>query len=177
MIGFVYILVNEYFAEGVYKVGCTERAPHARAAELSKGTAIPAAFQVLCYLEVDNFQQVEGDLHQWLKKFRISDSREFFEGGIEHAIAWLWWHPKSLGLHGVTTGKPHSVPSFMHDLIERELVSPPNGDVASWSLHDLPNPWPDDGVKAAPIADVEYPDDFPWETPSPDLKVVGGTSL
>lgn len=95
MIGFVYILVNEYMPD-VYKVGCTERAPHERAAELSKSTGVPAPFEVLCYIEAHEFQVLERDLHAWLKNFRISDNREFFHEGLQHAVAWMWWHPNRL---------------------------------------------------------------------------------
>lgn len=94
-IGFVYILVNDYMPD-VYKVGCTERSPHERAAELSKGTAVPDPFNVLCYIEVENFQVVERQAHDWLAHYRISPQREFFHMGIEDAVRYLYWYPKRL---------------------------------------------------------------------------------
>ena len=94
-VGFVYILVNEYMPD-VYKIGCTERSPHARAEELSKHTAVPAPFIVLCYIEVENFQAVEKDMHKWMAAHRISDSREFFHGELKFAVRLLYWHRRRL---------------------------------------------------------------------------------
>lgn len=93
--GFVYILVNDYMPD-VYKVGCTERSPHARADELSKPTGVPAPFRVHCYVEVRDFQAVERDMHKWLAGYRISDNREFFAGGLEFACRCLYWMPGRL---------------------------------------------------------------------------------
>jgi hypothetical protein len=93
--GFVYLLTNPYM-DGVYKIGCTERSPHARADELSKPTGVPAPFRVFCYIECANFQSVERRFHEWLKEHRISDSREFFHGGMSFAVRIMYWHPNRL---------------------------------------------------------------------------------
>jgi hypothetical protein len=93
--GFVYILVNDYMT--AFKVGCTERSPHARAEELSKATGVPAPFRVLCYIEVPEFQSVERDLHKWLDEHRVSPGREFFDdGALAHAVRLMLWHRKRL---------------------------------------------------------------------------------
>lgn len=89
-IGFVYILTNEYMPD-VYKVGCTERSPHERAAELSAATGVPAPFKVLCYIECEDFQVVERKFHEWLSEFRISNGREFFSGGLDFAVRLCFW--------------------------------------------------------------------------------------
>lgn len=94
-IGFVYLLTNEYMPD-VYKVGCTERSPHERAAELSKGSGVPYPFKVLCYIEIDDFQRAEREFHGWLKSYRISENREFFSEAMEYAIRLMWWHPRRL---------------------------------------------------------------------------------
>lgn len=75
--GFVYLLGNAAMP-CYYKIGCTERSPHRRAEELSAGTGVPHPFQVLLYIEADNFQKVEQRLHQELSDFRPNPSREFF---------------------------------------------------------------------------------------------------
>lgn len=93
--GFVYILINDHM-QGVYKVGCTERSPHARAEELSRPTGIPSPFKVLVYAEVRDFQHVERRMHDWLSRFRISENREFFQGGLEFACRCLFWLPGRL---------------------------------------------------------------------------------
>lgn len=94
-IGFVYILTNEYMP-GVYKVGCTERSPHERAAELSAPTGVPAPFEVLCYVECHDFQAIERKVHAWLSDFRVSNGREFFCDRLELAVRLLYWLPTRL---------------------------------------------------------------------------------
>lgn len=88
--GFVYLLTNEYMPD-VYKIGCTERAPHARAAELSASTGVPAPFKVFCYIEVTDCHAVERQMHEWLKHCRISPNREFFHENIRYAVSLMWW--------------------------------------------------------------------------------------
>jgi hypothetical protein len=113
--GFVYILTNNYMP-GVYKIGCTERSPHARAAELSGSTGVPAPFDVLCYVEVRDFQGVERRMHHWLRELRISPSREFFEGSIELAIRLLWWLPGRLSF--VEPGEAGSEDMFCNEAVD-----------------------------------------------------------
>jgi len=94
-VGFVYILTNDYM-DDVYKVGCTERSPHERAAELSKHTGVPHPFDVLCYIEIADFQRVEKAFHHWLERFRINENREFFYQGLDVAVQHMFWHPDRL---------------------------------------------------------------------------------
>lgn len=75
--GFVYILFNPSMP-GLLKLGCTNRAPHERARELSAPTGVPTCFQVMAYFEVENFQQVEHDIHIHCEHYRINEGREFF---------------------------------------------------------------------------------------------------
>lgn len=91
--GFVYVLTNEHMS--VFKLGCTERSVHDRAAELSAPTAVPAPFDVLCYVECEDFQRLEQQMHGWLKDFRVNQAREFFcNDGLPYAVRILYWHPK-----------------------------------------------------------------------------------
>ena len=145
--GFVYILVNEYMP-GVYKVGCTERSPHARAEELSKHTGVPAPFKVLCYIEVADFQNVERRLHEWLQAYRISASREFFMDGLEYAVRLLWWNRERVSFTEVGIG-PDGCWSPLADVLAEE----------GWTrLQDSPDPW----APAEP------------KPPTPDLRVIEG---
>lgn len=104
--GFVYVLKNEYM-DDLYKIGCTERSPHARAAEVSNSTGVPVGFQVLCYAEFENFQLAERQLHQWLEPHRVNASREFFHGCLVSAVSLLWWHPKRLAFCDATPNAKH----------------------------------------------------------------------
>jgi hypothetical protein len=85
--GFVYVLGNVAMPN-YYKIGCTERAPHRRAAELSATTAIPQDFDVLFYIEIDDYQAAEKSIHEWLADFRTNPGREFFHLEPEN-MPWL----------------------------------------------------------------------------------------
>lgn len=79
--GFVYVLHNPAMP-GVYKVGATERSPHQRAEELSRGTGVPAAYEVAYYGEVEKPFVWEAHVHRELEKYRINHLREFFRAPL-----------------------------------------------------------------------------------------------
>lgn len=79
--GFVYIMGNEAMP-GVYKVGVTAYSPRRRAAELSRGTGVPAEYQVLFYGEHENAAAWERRVHLALASRRVSENREFFHGPL-----------------------------------------------------------------------------------------------
>jgi hypothetical protein len=97
-VGFVYLLGNPAMP-CYYKIGCTERAPHARAAELSRSSGVPHPFHVLLYIEVDEFQAVEQRFHKEIADFRPRFDREFFMFSPAH-MPWVYWafknHPGAL---------------------------------------------------------------------------------
>jgi|GEM_PF-2119223 len=87
--GFVYMLHNRHMT--CFKIGCTERSPHARAEELSKPTGVPSPFIVACYLETKDFQDIERRMHGWLAEYRLNEQREFFDDtGACHAVALMY---------------------------------------------------------------------------------------
>lgn len=75
--GFVYVLRNDCMP-GIYKIGMTDRAPSQRAEELSSGTAVPTAFEVVCFAETKEVAKVEREIHARLAEFRVEPNREFF---------------------------------------------------------------------------------------------------
>lgn len=75
--GFVYVLRNECMP-GIYKIGMTDRAPSQRAEELSSGTAVPTAFEVVCFAETKEAAKAEREIHARLAEFRVEPNREFF---------------------------------------------------------------------------------------------------
>jgi hypothetical protein len=87
-IGFIYLLSNPSMP-CYYKIGCTERSPHARAAELSNATGVPEPFRVQLYFETEGFQWREQSLHAHLADFRPNPQREFFVFGPQH-LPWLF---------------------------------------------------------------------------------------
>ena len=108
--GFVYILGNEFMPD-VFKIGCTERSPHARADELSKPTGVPSPFRVLCYAEFSDFQGVERRMHEWCKDYRINNGREFFQGCLRLAVTLLWFHPERWAFTDCTAGSRYALES------------------------------------------------------------------
>jgi len=84
--GFVYILVNPAFPNLV-KIGKTTVSPASRAKEVSRGTGVPAEFQVAWACEVVNCHSTERLLHSKLNMHRFRSNREFFEIAIERAIS------------------------------------------------------------------------------------------
>jgi hypothetical protein len=119
--GFVYILHNPQML--CIKIGCTERAPHARAEELSRSTGVPVPFKIVCYVEVDDFQAVERRMHEWCAKYRISASREFF---TEDCARWA----VSLMLH--LRGK------LAFTLVDADYMAEHH---CVWELGELSDPW------------------------------------
>ena len=75
--GFVYVLRNVCMP-GIYKIGMTDRAPSQRAEELSSGTAVPTAFDVVCFAETKEAVKAEREIHARLAEFRVEPNREFF---------------------------------------------------------------------------------------------------
>jgi len=78
-IGHLYGLKNDAM-QGMCKVGMTYRTPEERANELSRGTAVPLQFDVVCTMKVENPKEKEAILHEMLGKSheRVSANREFF---------------------------------------------------------------------------------------------------
>lgn len=129
-IGFVYILVNDHMPD-VYKVGCTERSPHERAAELSGHTSVPAPFRVLCFAEFDDFQAMERRFHEWLAQWRISPQREFFKGGMGYAVRLLYWNRSRLSFTVPCSPESDWVQSPLTEVFGKEFAG----------LEDTGDPW------------------------------------
>jgi hypothetical protein len=118
--GFVYIIKNDVMK--VFKIGCTERSPHARAAELSSGTAVPFPFDVVCYAEFSDFQSIEAQLHRQFAEYRVSQNREFFYNDcVNDAVAYLFYHPEKLSFTDVE----------VHQALDGPFLS----------ANELPDPW------------------------------------
>lgn len=79
--GFVYIMASDAMP-GIYKVGTTDYSPRRRAAELSRGTDVPAPYRVVFYGEVEGAKAWEKHVHKVLEDRRVTESREFFRGPL-----------------------------------------------------------------------------------------------
>lgn len=76
--GFVYCLSNQCMP-GVYKIGFTRGSPHLRAQQLSAPTGVPAPFEVEWYVEAEDADVLERDLHEQFDSVRVCAGREFFK--------------------------------------------------------------------------------------------------
>lgn len=131
--GFVYVLSNESMPD-LIKIGCTERAPQARADQLSRHTGVPTPFRVLCYAEFDNFQAAERQMHERCRVHRVNGGREFFSDCLSLAVQLLWWSPSRLSFTDATLGT--SIACYS-ELVMMISVGMPGIDYFS----DLPNPY------------------------------------
>jgi hypothetical protein len=84
--GYVYILTNPAFPDRI-KIGKTAKHPDARAGELSRGTAVPAPYEVLWHARVKNYSEVERLVQMELLPFRTRGDREFYMVAAENAVA------------------------------------------------------------------------------------------
>jgi predicted transport protein len=85
--GYIYILLNRAFQNDHYKIGMTaKKSRKKRARELSSGTGVPRAFEVLYEQRVSDCERAERVLHQRLDRYRPVSNREFFEMPLKVAI-------------------------------------------------------------------------------------------
>jgi asparagine synthetase B (glutamine-hydrolysing) len=74
---FVYIMSNQAYPN-IYKIGWTSSLPEERAEELT-GTGHLHPFKVEFSKKFNNAEQIEQQCHDYFKKNRVANNREFFE--------------------------------------------------------------------------------------------------
>lgn len=84
-LGYIYVLYNPS-ANGVVKIGKTQRNPDERAKELSSATGVPTPFVVVYQSLFQDCDRAETFVHTRLSKYRLSENREFFQLPIYIAI-------------------------------------------------------------------------------------------
>lgn len=84
--GVVYILRNSSYRETIVKVGRTSRSSELRASELSRPTGIATPFEVLYEEAVADSERAEQLVHSRLSKWRVNESREFFNVPLKEAV-------------------------------------------------------------------------------------------
>ena len=82
--GTVYIFTNK--GNEYLKIGMTSRDPEIRRKELSSATGVATEFEIYFAKKVDNYKEVEKELHEKFAEFRVNPKREFFD--IEPEIAY-----------------------------------------------------------------------------------------
>lgn len=88
--GFLYILSNDAYSPGLYKIGKTKRHPQERAEELGDASGVPVPFRVLFYCQAADIHQAEKTVHSWLTQFRVNKRREFFYIDFDYACHCVW---------------------------------------------------------------------------------------
>lgn len=76
--GTIYVARNASHQIDVFKIGLTRRAASVRMKELSSPTGVPDKFLVAQEWRVRNVSVAEKRIHDLLKEYRLTDSREFF---------------------------------------------------------------------------------------------------
>lgn len=75
--GFVYIASNPSMPN-MLKIGKTKKHPTERMKELSSGSGVPTPFQLAYYQPCEDMDDVEKRMHDYFKKQRAQEDREFF---------------------------------------------------------------------------------------------------
>jgi len=82
----IYIMSNPTYP-GLLKIGYTGKEIEIRRKDLSKATGVPTPFKVeFIYKLYSRGGEMERELHKYLKEFRTSNQREFFDISLKEAI-------------------------------------------------------------------------------------------
>jgi hypothetical protein len=74
----VYILSNPTLPN-LLKIGYTKLDPDTRAAQISRATGVPLPYKVEWAFKCFNGEQLEGETHRALKKYRVNKIENFFK--------------------------------------------------------------------------------------------------
>jgi hypothetical protein len=80
----VYVLSN-LTQPGILKIGYTKLTPDERAKQISAATGVALPYEVTWAFRCFNGEQMEGEVHRALEKYRVNSQREFFQIEIEEA--------------------------------------------------------------------------------------------
>ena len=80
----VYILSNPS-TPGLLKIGYTKLDPDTRAKQISNATGVALPYKVEWAFKCFNGEQLEGEVHHYLKAYRVNNNREFFEIELNEA--------------------------------------------------------------------------------------------
>lgn len=86
--GIIYILTNPTMnIDGIplVKIGVTKNDLKERISQLSAETGVPIKFQEYYHAEINNYINIENEIHKYLDIYRINKKREFFQIDPEKA--------------------------------------------------------------------------------------------
>jgi hypothetical protein len=75
--GFIYLMRNPIFEQGIYKIGLTRKNPEIRARKLPN-TSVPGQFYIICEWFVSDCVKVETRLKKVLRPYIVDLRREFY---------------------------------------------------------------------------------------------------
>lgn len=88
MAGFIYIMSNPSFKDGLVKIGKSDRDPSIRSSELYT-TGVPGSFNIEYYAFVADHNSLEMLVHKKLAQYRFNESREFFTCPVPIIIEYI----------------------------------------------------------------------------------------
>jgi len=80
----VYILSNPT-TPNLLKIGYTKLDPDIRATQISRATGVALPYKVEWAFKCFNGEQLEGEVHNYLREYRVNNNREFFEVELSEA--------------------------------------------------------------------------------------------
>lgn len=86
--GYLYVASNPALP-GVFKIGATRAHPTERMEQLSATTSVPTPFVLAYYTRANDCFALETQIHEYLGKYRLSQSREFFTCTLSEIVAAL----------------------------------------------------------------------------------------
>ena len=75
--GFVYVISNPCYREGIFKIGLTTNEVDIRKKQLFT-TGVPTPFHTCMVIETEDCHELEKSLHDQFRSVRINDRREWF---------------------------------------------------------------------------------------------------
>jgi hypothetical protein len=81
----VYVLSNPAMP-GLLKIGHTKLDPYERSIQIGRGTGVPLDFNVEWAYKCINGEEMEREVHKYLKECRVNTQKEFFEITVDEAI-------------------------------------------------------------------------------------------
>lgn len=80
----VYILSNPSMPD-ILKIGYTKLDPQERSNQIGRGTGIPQEFYVEWAYKCFNGEEIEREVHKYLKELRVNTHKEFFKLTVDEA--------------------------------------------------------------------------------------------
>ena len=85
---FVYVVSNDAFEAGIFKVGMTTQLPRERVNQLNSATGVPQPFVIDVLVAAKDSRALEGLIHRKFSSRRVNDNREFFRLSKDDVL-WL----------------------------------------------------------------------------------------